>query len=921
MHSLRTALALVATALVLQACDGSSDTDLLASANAYLEKKDTAAAIIELKSALQKNPQSAEARLLLGRSLLDSGDAAGALVELRRAQELSMPAVRVVPPLARAELLTGQARRVVDSHGQTTLGDAAADADLQTTLALAHLREDQPDRGQAALARALELQPAYTPALLLQARLAAAAKDYAKALAVLDGITQRDPAQGEAWLLKGEIQQHGSGDAQAALVSYRAAVAARGELVAAHQGIVGLLVQAGDMPGAKAHVDQLAKAQPNAPAVKLMEAQLAYLAKDFETARALLQPLLRLAPNNPALLQLAGATEFRLRNLTLAETLLANAVRQAPHLALARKLLTQTYLRMGQPDKALETLAPELAGNAPGGETLMLAGQAHLQSGDAKKAEDFFTRAARARPEDPRARTAVALGKIGAGQSEAGLAELAVVSASDRGITADLALVAAHIRRNDLRSALQAIDALERKQPDQPLAPNLRGRLQAVAGDAAAARASFERALALDPSYFPAIVSLASLDLSEKKPDAARKRFEDLIKAEPKNHRAMLALAKLLARTGGKPSEIGAQLTAAVAAAPNEATPRLLLVNHLLATGQRSAALTSAQQAVTAHPTHRDLASALGRAQLANRQFQQAVTTFNGLQGMQPNSVAAQLGLADAQLGLKDVTAAERALQRALEIDPRQLQAQRGLIGILAGEGRYPDALAIARRVQTQRNREAVGHVLEGDIELHRGQHDAALAAYRAGLAKERRFDVAVALHRATLAAGRSDEAERFAATWQREQPQDVAFRYYLGDLAIARNDWAGAETRYREVLRVSPDHALALNNVAWLMVKQSRPGALALAERANSLLPEQPALLDTLALALAAENQVERALALQRKTLEMAPEDPTLRLTLARLYLQAGNKAHARAELEDLRKLGTGFRDHAEVTALLKQV
>jgi predicted Zn-dependent protease len=78
--------------------------------------------------------------------------------------------------------------------------------------------------------------------------------------------------------------------------------------------------------------------------------------------------------------------------------------------------------------------------------------------------------------------------------------------------------------------------------------------------------------------------------------------------------------------------------------------------------------------------------------------------------------------------------------------------------------------------------------------------------------------------------------------------------------------------------------------------------------------------LLDTLALAQAAENQLDKAMSLHRQTLLRAPEDPTLRLTYARLLLQSGDKAKARSELEGLAKLGTGFAAQDEVKELLQR-
>jgi len=120
-------------------------------------------------------------------------------------------------------------------------------------------------------------------------------------------------------------------------------------------------------------------------------------------------------------------------------------------------------------------------------------------------------------------------------------------------------------------------------------------------------------------------------------------------------------------------------------------------------------------------------------------------------------------------------------------------------------------------------------------------------------------------------------------------------------------------------VLDVQPRNALALNNVAWLMAKQGKPGAVPLAEQANQLLPNRPQLMDTLATALSAEGDVKRALDVQKRAVQMDRNDPHLRLNLARLYLKSGEKPEARAELEDLSRLGDRFRAQSEVTELLK--
>jgi cellulose synthase operon protein C len=122
-------------------------------------------------------------------------------------------------------------------------------------------------------------------------------------------------------------------------------------------------------------------------------------------------------------------------------------------------------------------------------------------------------------------------------------------------------------------------------------------------------------------------------------------------------------------------------------------------------------------------------------------------------------------------------------------------------------------------------------------------------------------------------------------------------------------------------VLAIDPAHALSLNNVAWLLLAQKKPGALPLAQQAVQAAPDLPALRDTLAQALAADRQLPEALAMQKSALALQPDDPDLRLRLARLYAEANEKRLAKAELDRLAALGDRFPRQAEVAAVLKSL
>lgn len=912
--------ALVLAAALSAGCRGDSEDKLLESAQSYLAKKEYKSATIQLKTLLQRNANSAQGRYLLGKSLLETGDPTGALLELRKAQDLGVSADQVVPDMARAMLLTGEHARVLSQFGATSLGTPAAQADLQTSVSIAHAVSGQIDKAKEAMASALRANAQHAPALLLQARMKAGENDLDGALKVLDELLAREPGNDRAGTLKGELLWRGKRDEAGAMAALRKAIESAPGAVAAHVALIGIHAELGRPAESKTQFLALKKVAPNHPDTLYIEAQIALHEGNAAAARDIAGRLLKAMPDNPRLHMLAGAAAFRLRSYNQAESHLARALRSLPDHLGTRQLLAQTHLRTHQPAKALEVLAPAVEHKSVDGPTLALAGEAHMLLGDVKRADQMFQLAAKASPTDPRVRTTLALAQYARGETQPAIAALESIAADDAtGTRADLALVSARLRSGDLTGALKAVDALQKKTPEQALPDLLRGRILIARKDNAGATAAFEAALKKDPRFVPAASALAGLDLAAGRNDAARKRLQDLVTVDPNNVQARMALAEVTTRTGDTGAEVAQIFAAAVKASPTQPQPRLLYIEHLLRMGDPQTALTAAQEGVATVPENADLQSALGRAQLAAGDARQAVSTFGQLANKNPTEAIHQLRLAEAHVLNKELAAARTALRKALEIEPASLAARRGLAALALQQERPDEARAIARELQKSKPKEATGYQLEGDVERQQRNWPAAVAAYRKAFAIARNTDLAIRLHQSLFAGGQRADADRLVAEWQKEHPRDYGFSYYLGDLAMSRADFVDGEKHYRAVLVAQPRNALALNNVAWLMAKQGKAGAVPLAEQANQILPNRPQLMDTLATALAAEGDVKRALEVQKRATQMDRNDPNLRLNLARLHLKAGEKPQARAELEDLARLGDRFRAQAEVTELLR--
>jgi putative PEP-CTERM system TPR-repeat lipoprotein len=915
-------LFITSLAFSLAACFGPGPEKLLATAQQHLDRGDPVAAAIEAKNLLKDHPDSGPGRLLLGRALLASGDLAGAELELGRAQSAGVPDVDLAPQLATLWLRQGKPQQVVSRYAELVLPASQQQAALRTLVAQALGELGQTADAERQLAAALTAVPGFAPALTAQARSLAASGDTPAARRMVSELLQRQADHAPAWVLQGDLLAQSAEDSARAIDAYRKALALNSRLAEAHGGIVTVLLLQSNAAGAQAQAAAMAKALPGNPATLYFQALVAYQRGDLARAREVLDVLARGTNGNAQVLLLAGMTHLGLGQLEQAEVLLARSAVLAPKSSQPRQELARLHLKRGQPARALEQLAPLLEEPAADAQALSIASLAYARLGDFKAADAAVARAKALQPADAGIRMAAATMQIDRGQAEAGLRSLqGAADAQTEALDADLVLVAAHMRRNDRATALLALDKAAAKQPKQPLVDFLRGKVHEQGGDLAAARQAYEKALTKDASYRQALESLAVLDLVQLDFASARKRFEPVVKKDPKAAWAVLALADVGLRAGDRPAAVSALIDKSVQTDPLDASNWLAALHLQRSLGDRSATLARAQAAQAALPNDPRILLQLVAAQAAQGEYQQAIGNLNRLQQLQPQSAPVHLQLALVQGAAGNLAAARTALDNALRLSPTAPDVVRAAMALALQDKQPERAVQLAREVQSRLPAQATGWLLEGDFELQRGQAPAAVAAYRAALAKQESPQTAARLHRALLALDPS-QAQQFSARRLQEHPKDGYFLVYLAEQAQAAAKWPEAEARYKQALQIAPEDAMVQNNLANVLLAQGkRPEALSLAQRAARQAPHMPEVLDTLAAAHAQSGQWSQAVEVQQRALEMQPQDDGYRLRLAHILVGAGSKDKAREELAKLMRPGASASIRADAEKLLREI
>ncbi len=899
-----------------------SISELMAQAVAAIEGGKHDVASIQLKNVLQRERSNAHARFLLGKVSHANGEFQAAEQELRLALALGYERSKALPALARALLLQGEFQKVLDEIPPIVEGvDESVLREIRTLRGLAYVGLGTLDEARILFREVLEVQPDSVDALLGTARIAAMERRPEQASALIERALALEPKSLDGLLIRGQLEW-ASGRLDAARAAFRKVLDTYPANPHAHTSLAWLALQAGQYGAARTHVDVARKGAPEAPQVNYLHAFLEFRERNFDAARASVEKALGVAPNDPASLMLAGAVAYAQTDYSRAQDFLLRGLARLPAHVGGRKLYAAALLKSGQVSAALKVLLPTLEIAADDPELLTLVGQAYFLAGNLEAATEHLERASRLNPKDSSARVALGLAQMASGRMEPAL------SAVESGLRADATsgeldslLVMVQLKRGKIDLAERAWISLAKKQPNDPATLQLKGAILAAQGDMPGSRKALEIALMLEPSFAPAAIGLAKLDLGENDPSNARRRLEKLTRANPRKVDGLVALAELGPAIQATEAEIRGWLVEAHKADPAAVRPAALLAKQHLRAGEAAQALSVVRAAQRNHPENPELLDALGAAQVASGDMAGALGTYSVLANLLPTSADVLFRLAQAQSANGSDVAASMTLNRVLALKANHEGALAALGGIYHRGGRHTEALNVARRLQVNPRTAARGHALEGDVMLATDKPVAAVEAFERALKLAPVSSYLIGWHAAASRSGEDASADRRLIRWLAERRDDMDVRGYWADTLLRRGNFEEAKQHYLPVVERGPERAMVLNNLAWSMFKTGDKQARVYAERAFKISPDDPAVLDTLGVILTAEGELSRALELLQRAVNHAPSIPEPRIHLIQALTKIGNFGRARAELQLLLQSELPAARLAEARAMLEQL
>jgi tetratricopeptide (TPR) repeat protein len=430
------------------------------------------------------------------------------------------------------------------------------------------------------------------------------------------------------------------------------------------------------------------------------------------------------------------------------------------------------------------------------------------------------------------------------------------------------------------------------------------------------ARKLLRKALAIDSGNTAANYALGALEIGESNPDAALPHLLAALETTPT---FMPALAMLAANyhDSHASQEIEDRLAAAIAADPDALPLRLLDLRLALEGGRGLDVLSKARAARDYFPEEVYLTYFEGTGYHLQGNTELAMANLRSAARKSPENPQFQYALAGAAFKAGESRVAREAIDRYRMLRPDDYRGVSLQALILEQSGKTDDALQLANAYAARRPQDARAFLLQGNLAFAQADYSAAEASFEAAAALEWSRDAAVRLAGARLAAGHENAAEPLQR-WLAEHVDDSDNWRVLGQYLEEAGDIDGAVQAYEEVVDVGGDDAIALNNLAWQYALDGNRDAIALAERAHELAPDNGSVSDTMGWVLHLLGEHEQALEFLTLAAEQTPDDPDIQYRLAVSYAKNGNNAQAKAIISGILNRYESFQSRDDALDLI---
>ncbi len=916
------ALLVIIFALLAACSKELSSEEHFQEAQTLLNENNPKQAIVELKSALQRDVTNTRARTLLGRIYFDLGQWENAEKELTKALASGVDTTAVLPILAQTLLSLGEYQRLEELPLEGL--DPKNRSVVQAAKGLAQLYQGNEIVAGEIIRNAMRNESISPYAKVASARYSMATNAFKRARLQLSEVFEDYPEYDPAWNLLGDIEATQK-NPKAAEEAYSKVLRFASSSYDARLNRAMMRIYQGNFKGAREDLIKIktghgwvASIHPGVHfawgIVYLHNKQMGPARKSFEKASEFSDayPLtfyyLAAIDLEQGLVQQAISNVYRFLGLV-------------PGSVVGAKLAAMLELHEDNFIKAEELLQPIVESRPNDSEALNLMASALIGQDKGGEGVELLTRVAKLRPKSTEAKARLGAGYLSAGEEALGISKLQEILKVDPSYEqADILIVLNYLRQNEPEKAIEAAEQYLARHPASLTSFNLLGRAYLANKETAKARETFARALRLDPADPSANNSMAALELKKKKYKAARKFYDQVLQVYPGHLLTMMNLAASYALEGDEASMFDS-LDSALEIHPRAMEPKIVKARYYLARGELEKAGTLLGALTEAQREDPDVLATTAGFELATGRYNQALITLDKLIAQRKDVGQYHYMKAKAYAGLEDEEKFSKELRTAIRLDPKHFYAKIALARLLLLHDKTREFRALLSGLKKSAPDNPDVIKLQIAAAEKRGDNKAVTHLLEKLFQQSPTTSVVLAIATQKIQMGNEKGAIKGLESWAKDFPSDLKVREHLAELYSQTDQYDKLIDAYRDILDIDQDHLVALNNLAWYLREKDPEESLQYAERAFTLSPKSGSILDTLALVQLKNNRVIEARRSINRALDLMPDNPDLKFHAAQIAVAEGDKVGAAQTLKDILQAHDEFRERRAAAEMLKEL
>ena len=482
-------------------------------------------------------------------------------------------------------------------------------------------------------------------------------------------------------------------------------------------------------------------------------------------------------------------------------------------------------------------------------------------------------------------------------------------------------------RARNFEAARAQYDAGSKAFPKERAMYQKRGvELLAAQGKSADATQLVTELLKENPKDPDAIAMRAALQVQSGDMNQINQAVNDLqslVAKSPDNHLLHFNLARAyLAKNDADQARL--QLESAIKIRPDFILARESLAAIYLSRGDSAKALKEADEIINlnrndllAHLVRLSALAAIGDRDKAREEL----NTINKLAPENPDAKY-QIGLMAYQD--KDYRRAESVFGDLYKSNPKDSRGLVGIVETMVSQNKMPDAVktmesAIAREPERQDYKSELANLYVRDLKF-----DAAIQIFN-DLLKPNPNSPDLLL-RLAEAQRRKGDINTSIDTFKRASqasPGNAKALLELGVLLDGTGRRDQAKPIYEQVLKIEPDNAIALNNLAFIKAEEGTDldEALTMAQRARQKMPNAYNIKDTLGWIYTKKNLSDDAVRTFKELTEEDPTNPSFHYHYGIALMQKGDRPSAKRELETAIRNNPSKDDAGKIRQLLSTI